>query len=411
MVFQKRNKKASSTTNQNTRMIDQGNESSTTLNIQQQQQDQILSYSCSFTPQEETYTYFITDVKVDPKRKLLLASTYSSGRINVHDLESKKLLYSIKVGGDSSGCCYYLNIEEPFENENDLMGHHQSSQNNTNNNGSVEQRSLNGQVIPCNLTLNQETIQMACTYPSVIVTTDMYSFYTVEKYIMCPTLYEPHSKTHRSNYIDKSRLWKSSASEFHALRGLCIDHASRKVYVSDRDANRIRVLSSRDGQLLNSFQFNSPTDITFYEGNLLVCEKSTHSVHVVSPIDGTIVRSIANGSFSYPRGVIVDPNTRHIIVSDSDHHKLKIFNWTGEMLEEFQQAPGSHSNLLNTPFGVSLDYHSGLLYVADCYNYKIQIFKYNARWYKNEKRFKELMTSPKQEQFSDVTILVFELIQ
>ncbi|KAF0979591.1 hypothetical protein FDP41_001259 [Naegleria fowleri] len=269
---------------QQTQQFDETTTNHDAFDRRQQQKDfdhQILSHAFPFSTHDSTsVSNFITDVKVDPKRKLLLASTYSSGRVYVFDLDTRKFLYSIQVG-DRSGCCYYLTIEEPFRHENDLimmkgLSTTSSTTGTTSTTSSTTTTTTNedeNRHMPSSMTWDQETIQMACTYPSVIVTTDMYSYYTIEKFIMCPTLYEPNVRTATRLSNHRSRMWKCTSSEFNALRGLCVDHSSRRLFVSDRDASKIRVLSSRDGHLLKSFAFNAPTDLAFYEGNLFVCEK------------------------------------------------------------------------------------------------------------------------------------------
>jgi len=100
-------------------------------------------------------------------------------------------------------------------------------------------------------------------------------------------------------------------------------------------------------------------------------------VQILEP-DGTFVRSIgvagdAPGGFAKPKGVAVDPRGR-IMVVEGLHDAVQFFDWDGRLLLSLG-ASGSGPGEFWLPAGLAFDDKEQLLFVADSYNSRVQVFR------------------------------------
>ena len=107
-------------------------------------------------------------------------------------------------------------------------------------------------------------------------------------------------------------------------------------------------------------------------GDIVVAELGAHCVTIVNK-EGKKVRSFGTrgtkeGQFTYSRGVAIT-NDEHILVTDE--HRLQKLTFDGVCV----QSVGSSIQLeFNTPRGITVHPTTGLVFVADSYNNRIQVF-------------------------------------
>ncbi len=90
-------------------------------------------------------------------------------------------------------------------------------------------------------------------------------------------------------------------------------------------------------------------------------------------IGETGVAGSDNAHFNVTAGIAVNA-TGHLYVTDSDNHRVQVFDKAGVYQYTIcGNGAGSGNNQLNTPYGVGLD-TSGYVYVADSYNHRVQVF-------------------------------------
>lgn len=125
-----------------------------------------------------------------------------------------------------------------------------------------------------------------------------------------------------------------------------------------------------------------PVDVeTDAAGNVYVANGGSRQV-VVYQADGTYVSSFGqqgigddNADFQFPASIAVDPSGTPIYVSDEQSHRIKKFDAAGGLLDV--SAPHSWigstaDGLFSGPNGIDIDPVSGELLVADSNNHRIQ---------------------------------------
>jgi sugar lactone lactonase YvrE len=94
--------------------------------------------------------------------------------------------------------------------------------------------------------------------------------------------------------------------------------------------------------------------------------------------DGTFVRTFgslgdAPGRFSKPKGIAVDAEGR-IVVVEGLHDAVQFFDPEGRLLLSVG-SPGSDPGHFWLPAGLAVDRTNQLLFVADSYNSRVQVFR------------------------------------
>ncbi len=80
------------------------------------------------------------------------------------------------------------------------------------------------------------------------------------------------------------------------------------------------------------------------------------------------------GEFNHPHGEAIDLATGVLYVADKDNHRVQKFDgseWTGFVGTAGSSGTGNYE--FNQPYDVAVDSH-GNVYVVDCYNYRVQEF-------------------------------------
>jgi DNA-binding beta-propeller fold protein YncE len=124
-------------------------------------------------------------------------------------------------------------------------------------------------------------------------------------------------------------------------------------------------------------EFNFPTHLAADgHGNIYVTDSMNNRIQVFDA-KGNFLRQIGGpgsgpGTFSRPKGVAVDPAGR-IYVVDALFGNVQIFDSDGRLLLTVG-GPGSDPGEFWLPNGIAIA--GNLIYVADTYNGRLQVFKY-----------------------------------
>jgi len=156
-----------------------------------------------------------------------------------------------------------------------------------------------------------------------------------------------------------------------------------RIYVADPPRHQIVAFAPDGRELLrfgsrgeSSGEFNFPSGLgADADGTLLVVDALNFRIVRCSP-EGEVLDSFGepgdgSGAFGRPKGVATDAAGR-IFVSDAQNDVVIVFSRMGA----FQTAvggTGAEAGSLTLPAGVALG--DGMLYVADSYNHRVQIFQ------------------------------------
>ena len=128
---------------------------------------------------------------------------------------------------------------------------------------------------------------------------------------------------------------------------------------------------SLDSQLSDPWGLSVDSD-----GNVIVAYAKSKLIKIFSP-DGKFLKPIGGqGSFSFPIHCI--QCDRHLIVSDSDEHCIKVLDRNGNFQYKFGKH-GEGDGEFNTPRCLSVN-KSGHLMVCDANNSRIQVFELNGKF-------------------------------
>lgn len=177
----------------------------------------------------------------------------------------------------------------------------------------------------------------------------------------------------------------ASEEIFQRPGGIAVDQRSGTVFAADVLAHTILVLSP-EGTLLGTFggngaepgQFNFPTHIALDpQGNLLVADSMNFRIQHLTQT-GEVIGTFgeagnARGDFARPKGVAAIDQDVFVAV-EGLYDSLVFFAPTGELLLNVGEA-GSAPGQFWLPAGLAMDRSRNLLFVADSYNSRVQVFR------------------------------------
>ncbi|MFN2434336.1 MAG: 6-bladed beta-propeller [Nitrososphaeraceae archaeon] len=157
------------------------------------------------------------------------------------------------------------------------------------------------------------------------------------------------------------------------------------VYVSDRDLANVQKFTG-DGKFImkwseegsNDGQLSKPESVVIdSKDNVYVADFGNHRIQKFTK-DGEFIlkwgsKGIENGEFNGPAGLSIDRND-NIYITDRNNNRIQVFTDNGTFLTKFG-TEGSDSSQFILPEGVGVDKNTGLVYVADTGNYRIQVFR------------------------------------
>ncbi len=157
------------------------------------------------------------------------------------------------------------------------------------------------------------------------------------------------------------------------------------VYVSDRDLANVQKFTG-DGRFMmkwseegsNDGQLSKPESVIIDSNdNVYVADFGNHRIQKFAK-DGKFIlkwgsKGIGDGEFNGPAGLSIDRND-NIYVTDRNNNRIQMFTANGTFLTKFG-TEGSGPSQFILPEGVGVDMNTGLVYVADTGNFRIQVFR------------------------------------
>ena len=169
----------------------------------------------------------------------------------------------------------------------------------------------------------------------------------------------------------------SSESDcFSQLWGVSVS-AEGLIYISDKGIHPVTV-HDEDGKFLFAFGskgsgpgcFDHASDIAFGSDGL---------VYVVDERNERVCVWSKEGNFrqhfpcKYKPLYIATTNDNHLLITSFSSHTVMVYTLEGELIHQFG-AQGSDPGRLSSPYGIYVHNDSGLVYVADMGNSRIQVF-------------------------------------
>ena len=180
--------------------------------------------------------------------------------------------------------------------------------------------------------------------------------------VILPVSYQEAYGITYDSTLGKTGVSGNDNSHFNALIGTAVD-LSGNIYVSDEDSQRVK-------------KFDSSGAFQGWIGNCVSGTNCDTTNHVTTSFctDCTTLGSSGsgNGQFSFPAGVAV--GSGKIYVSDTDNHRVEIFDSAGVYQSTIgvTGVSGPGTDHFNFPSGIAVV--SGKLYVVDSLNHRVEIF-------------------------------------
>ena len=156
------------------------------------------------------------------------------------------------------------------------------------------------------------------------------------------------------------------------------------IYVSDTVAGQVVAFTTEGKESFrfgtageNDGQFNRPTDLAVDGlGRIFVTDALNGRIQTFSS-NGAHLKSFgeqgnASGNFAKPKGIGID-SEGHMHICDALFDAIQIFDEDGQFLLSYGSRGGGHGELW-MPSGIFI--RDDMIYVADTYNNRIQIFQY-----------------------------------
>ena len=180
--------------------------------------------------------------------------------------------------------------------------------------------------------------------------------------------------------------------QFQRLSSVTVDAKGEKLYVVDiggvdSDKHRLRVLSAKDGQLIQDIgkrgkengEFNLPRDAALgKDGRIYVVDGGNFRVQVFDQ-EGKFVKTFGTvgkqlGNFARPKEVASD-REGNVYVVDSAFGNFQIFNPEGELLMFVgDRSERDGPALYMLPSGIFVD-EDGRVYMVDQWYRKVDVFR------------------------------------
>ena len=183
-----------------------------------------------------------------------------------------------------------------------------------------------------------------------------------------------------------------SENHFAQPRGICLDQSTKELFVCDCNNHRILVFSSLTlaykRQIGRGIQGSSPGCLNYAVGicldakrrHLIVADTNNHRICIFNQETGVHIGNIgshgnAEGQLSSPYGVIIDVSKDCLFVTDYDNHRVQVYDLrTRYYVRTIGLGMGSGPGQFNQPIMPCIDEETGYLYVADYSNNRVQLF-------------------------------------
>ena len=202
--------------------------------------------------------------------------------------------------------------------------------------------------------------------------------------------------------IGKAGFQYVAGTTLSNLRDMAVD-GSGNIWVVDSAHHVVKFNStgSRVSELgvvsspgVGNDHFSDPYGIAFDgASNIYISDGGNHRIQVFSSsgvysttIGVTGIPGSDNAHFNYPHRIAVDSNN-WLYVADANNHRVQIFDVSNLSAIAYVATLGvsGESGLdnahFNSPAGVTVDVPRGRIYVADAFNWRIQMFDYTTLGY------------------------------
>ena len=160
--------------------------------------------------------------------------------------------------------------------------------------------------------------------------------------------------------------------------GLCID-INGDVYVANSFNNRILIFSTnlQFKSIFGTHKLFFPLDVKLTPDCVVVLDWSPNCVHLFSR-DGDYLSSCItqgeepNSLVCYPQFFCLDLSG-NILISDHDHHCIKIFTQSGELIHSIGRKGNKQGEFIK-PYGVAISNSGVIFVVSDNPDYSLQCF-------------------------------------
>ncbi len=174
--------------------------------------------------------------------------------------------------------------------------------------------------------------------------------------------------------------------------GVCVDKFTGMLFVADYENHRIQVFNKENGEFVRIIgsgfgagpgQLNQPIVICIDEdnGNLFVADYCNNRVQVFNKDTGIFIRQIGNGisgiskdALLGPRGLCLDHSSGLLFIADRENHRIQLYNKnTFVFIRHIGSGPGLMPGQFNRPMELCICKEEGTLLVVDGYNHRVQI--------------------------------------
>lgn len=151
----------------------------------------------------------------------------------------------------------------------------------------------------------------------------------------------------------------------------------------DTNYHIIQLGSTKRGR--KNDELNMPYSMCYDNNNLFVADYQNHRVQVFDKYSGeyhntigtTGSSGITHGLFNYPISVCIDRENSRLFILDYGNHRIEVYSTeSGKYVLTIcgTGIAGTDNNQLNYPQGICLASSTGILYVADTKNHRIQLY-------------------------------------
>jgi PKD repeat protein len=203
--------------------------------------------------------------------------------------------------------------------------------------------------------------------------------------------------------IGRAGLRDVAGTTFDRLADVAVD-GSGSIWVVDQGAHHVVKFNSSGSRVselgltwnpgTGNDRFNNPYSIAFDSvGNIYISDSGNHRIQVFNnsgvystTIGMTGVSGADNAHFNSPKHITVDSNNR-LYVADGNNHRVQVFDVSNLSAITYVATIGvsgefgSDNSHFNSPEGVAIDVTRGRIYVADVFNWRVQVFDYTTRGY------------------------------
>jgi len=151
---------------------------------------------------------------------------------------------------------------------------------------------------------------------------------------------------------------------------------SHHIYISTLEGKEIKTFGKKfttykGGQ--GEGEFNRPYGLTVDEKSLYICDQGNHRIKVLQRENGIFisqwgVKGRQDGQLFCPRDIYICDDLFYV----SDLQRVQVFTIEGIFVQVIGTRKKGESGEILSPYGLCLMQKK--LYVADCYNNRIQVF-------------------------------------